>query len=142
MKNLKTLSGLALLLAFLGTTALSAQSDTEPQSTQTQVNNTTPDDPDNPHNPPPPMGLSIDEKEYIAFYEAYPNPTDGIVHLKFNELQPGMKLVVTNIMGQIVMSKELDVSPSEVILDIDLGDLKPGIYVMNVGKQSSKLRVL
>ena len=77
-----------------------------------------------------PSALSIDSiyKTKIAIY---PNPSNGVINVKFNDI-PVSKIDVVNVLGQVVKSIKLDASSLETQESIDLSGNANGIYIINV----------
>ncbi len=62
----------------------------------------------------------------------FPNPNNGIFSVKFTEQpQETYNLSVINVMGQTVYQKQ-NVKPEGDLLNIDLGNLSKGIYLINI----------
>ena len=89
----------------------------------------------------------IDEPEAetsLPLLTAYPNPTQDEVTLLFRSTRPrdGMQLVVTNLLGQTVLSRPLGaVRPGENLRDVSLGHLQPGIYILSIRGDGVEKRV-
>lgn len=75
-------------------------------------------------------------------FDLYPNPSNGIVNLVFNQNWPGAQLRVLNIQGQLVMQQRLT---GRVNLEIDVSGLPAGMYVVQTlmdGQQFSRRLVV
>ena len=89
-------------------------------------------------------GLSTVGVETIALereIKVYPNPNSGVFTLNINNPSgEKMKIVITNIQGQVVMEKEL-VSTLIHNEQIDLRSFSRGLYFLKVDNQVSKILV-
>lgn len=81
------------------------------------------------------MIIGIDElaKENLEL-SIFPNPTDGVIHLRFDILSD-FEIEIINELGQIIFSEKIgDTSPEK---SIDISSFQNGIYFLKVqGKQS------
>jgi hypothetical protein len=71
---------------------------------------------------------------------AFPNPTDGILHLNMNAPATGDSPFVINVMdlqGRIVFSQTSEMGVDKHELTIDLNDYGKGLYMVNVSKAST-----
>ncbi|MFM7078321.1 MAG: T9SS type A sorting domain-containing protein, partial [Bacteroidota bacterium] len=71
---------------------------------------------------------------------AFPNPTDGILHLKMDAPATGDSPFVINIMdlqGKIVFSQTSEMGVDKHELTIDLNTYGKGLYMVNVSKAST-----
>ncbi|KXX67047.1 T9SS type A sorting domain-containing protein [Flammeovirga sp. SJP92] len=69
----------------------------------------------------------------------YPNPTEGVFHIKWGQLTQNSRIIVYNLMGQVVLDKTL--AQSESISTIDLKGQNIGVYLiklMTEGKITTK----
>ncbi|MGM0648066.1 MAG: T9SS type A sorting domain-containing protein [Bacteroidota bacterium] len=66
----------------------------------------------------------INLKSKSANFQIYPNPCINILKIKFNGLEKGSKLRITNLNGQVVYRKKL----TDSTITIDISALRPGIY--------------
>jgi hypothetical protein len=63
----------------------------------------------------------------------YPNPSTGLVNIEYNlEQNTAMKVTVTDVVGQVVMSRELRAANSAQRQTLDLGDLSNGMYLIKM----------
>lgn len=80
--------------------------------------------------------VGIDE-ETEGFNSVYPNPTTGIVNI--NPAIDGIKqLTVTNMLGEVVISKEVLVVAGGVF-NVDLTEQPAGIYLVKLGSASQRI---
>ena len=77
-----------------------------------------------------PSALSIDSV-YKTKITIYPNPSNGVINVKFNDI-PVSKIDVVNVLGQVVKSIKLDASSLETQESIDLSVNANGLYIINV----------
>ncbi len=85
--------------------------------------------------------VGIEEREIVRDISIYPNPNSGIFTLKINNpSSEDMKVVITNIQGQVVLEKEL-ISVSSHTEQINLSSFSRGLYFLKVGSQVNKIVV-
>lgn len=105
----------------------------------------------NPANQPPltamrivwtPTGLSLDSV-YKTKVAIYPNPSNGIINVSYNEI-PVSNINVVNVLGQVVKSIKLDPSKLQTSESIDMSGNANGIYIINVSttETSSSYKVV
>ncbi|MBK0404565.1 PKD domain-containing protein [Adhaeribacter sp. BT258] len=71
-----------------------------------------------------------------AAFEVYPNPSAGMVNLRLNNNTPeDFNLEVTNVLGQVLMRKEMSLSEDQA-KPLDLRSLAKGVYFIKI--QNSK----
>ena len=58
----------------------------------------------------------------------YPNPTNGIVHIRLDDLHEYNELKIFNAIGQVV--SVVAVSPGNKVVTVDLGKMHDGVYVV------------
>ena len=83
------------------------------------------------------LGYHYDTDESIAQkFRVYPNPTNGIITIQNSSpLAPHSSFVITNLMGQTLMSGQITNENQQ----IDLGHLSPGMYFITVGQATQKI---
>lgn len=69
--------------------------------------------------------------------QLYPNPTNGYVVLKSNELFGQQTVFVVDVMGQIVLSQVLPITENKTSLWV--GNLPNGVYFVQLGNDVEKL---
>ena len=69
------------------------------------------------------------EEELLASYSIYPNPVRNELHMSFTNYQ-AQRILVTNLAGKIVLSKQVDKGADEV--QLETGSLANGIYLVQV----------
>ncbi|MCH8545746.1 MAG: M36 family metallopeptidase [Cryomorphaceae bacterium] len=69
--------------------------------------------------------------------KAYPNPTDGIVHIDFALWEGHMQIDVTGLDGRVVKHWEERVLPNSRA-DLDLRDLPAGMYILTIRAENGK----
>lgn len=63
----------------------------------------------------------------------YPNPTTGLVNLEYNlDNAASMKVTVTDVVGKVVMSRDLRAASGAQRQTLDLGNLSNGMYLLKV----------
>lgn len=80
--------------------------------------------------------LSENIPENILF-SAFPNPASGLVSIKHN-LQADGQLMITDITGKVVKNQRI--VPGGGITQVDISDLRPGVYVYSL--QSGNKRII
>ena len=66
----------------------------------------------------------------VATATIYPNPTTDNVNIKVENIQGLTQVRIANISGQIVLDQQVNIANDDV--NIQLPDLKPGIYFVNI----------
>ena len=89
-----------------------------------------------------PSALSLDNV-YKTKVEIYPNPSDGIINVKYNDI-PVNKIYVVNMLGQVVKTMKFDPLLSETSQCVDLSTQPNGLYIINVSTKetSSSYKVI
>lgn len=89
-----------------------------------------------------PSALSL-ESLYKGKMAIYPNPSNGIVNLQFNDI-PVSNIDVVNVLGQVVKSVKINANSSENSKSIDLSGEANGVYIINVStnETSSSYKVV
>ena len=89
-----------------------------------------------------PSALSLDNV-YKTKVEIYPNPSDGIINVKYNDI-PVNKIYVVNMLGQVVKTMKFDPSTAETSQSVDLSNQPNGLYIINVSTKetSSNYKVI
>lgn len=89
-----------------------------------------------------PSALSL-ENVYKTKIAIYPNPSNGIINVQYNDI-PVNKIDVVNALGQVVKSIKRDASSSETLESIDLSGNANGLYIINVStnETSSSYKVV
>jgi hypothetical protein len=82
-----------------------------------------------------PTALSLDNV-YKTKVDIYPNPSNGIINVKYNDI-PVNKIYVVNILGQVVKTMKFDPSTSETSQCVDLSDQPNGLYIINVSTKET-----
>jgi hypothetical protein len=77
------------------------------------------------------------EEEVEGFNSVYPNPSTGIVNIN-PAIDGNKQLTVTNMLGEVVLSKELNVIAGG-IFTIDLTEQPAGIYLVKLGNASQRI---
>jgi len=69
----------------------------------------------------------------------FPSPANDILKLKSSSLNGAYKLVITDILGRVVRTKEVEMIENSVV-EIVVSDLKSGIYIVNVYNQGKSTK--
>ena len=75
--------------------------------------------------------MGVDENAELSF-TVYPNPTNGLLFVLSKNAQ---EYRITNLLGQTVKSGSITAEPQQ----IDVRDLKVGMYFITVGEQTQKI---
>lgn len=68
--------------------------------------------------------------------QIYPNPTSGIVHVKFAKIpEADTKISVFDLSGKLVLQRDV-ISLND---DLDLNNCRPGIYLLKIGNNNSQV---
>ncbi len=70
-----------------------------------------------------------------------PNPAQDLVNIKIGALNPGtVKLSIYDLIGRVVLSKDIEHNSNDEVHSIDISSLKAGIYLVyaNTGNSTSK----
>lgn len=86
------------------------------------------------------------EEQSIAFFDIYPNPTDGKVNLVIGEtLQSKAIIEVYDLLGVCLMSKTVSLLQQGETISLDLGKMLSGLYIIKLstenGSYSKKVSV-
>ncbi len=85
--------------------------------------------------------IGLEEVEDLEGMRVYPNPTDGIMKVRFSRSSTG-QLQVSNLLGEIVYVRELSYTQHQVI-EIDLSAYPSGVYSVQLtddrGRTNSKI---
>lgn len=78
--------------------------------------------------------LEIEGREIISSVNFYPNPTQGILNIKFNGYTNSINILIFNEIGMQVFSEKIsDYSPQKVLNhQVDLSRLARGIYIVHL----------
>jgi PKD repeat protein len=83
--------------------------------------------------------VSVEEIFGIQGIVVYPNPTNGLLKVKFDLEHTALKIVVMNLLGDIIYEKSLlDIGNSNVDQIIDISEFSKGIYVIQVTCDSNQ----
>jgi hypothetical protein len=79
-----------------------------------------------------------------SIYEAYPNPTSGLVTVKMDKIFAGSVLKVTDLLGKEVYTRSFDINQFNKEIKIDLSSFAKGIYLFNLtsGKSSTSKKII
>jgi hypothetical protein len=84
--------------------------------------------------------LGVQENEIASQLNVYPNPAHNLLNLSGNfKFTGNVKYSVTNILGEEVISSEMNISEGVQNKTIDISQLKAGIYILNVENQKGKV---
>jgi uncharacterized delta-60 repeat protein len=80
------------------------------------------------------LSTTVNAEEYLVDgMTIYPNPTDGIVNINFDNLYPDKALVsISNALGQVVFKDWINPAASGYSKAIDLHGNQPGMYILTV----------
>lgn len=98
-------------------------------------------------NPDPmPCGFAGIEEEKNASFAVYPNPANEMVTISFNASQTDLNTInIYNMLGELVLTNQIQMTVGINRFDIDLGNYHPGNYIVeintNAGVLTQKLQV-
>ena len=76
--------------------------------------------------------VGINESQELTF-SVSPNPADDMIQLQLNTLVSGnVQLDFHNSIGKLVSSRTLSNNNSNSVIDVDVSDLKSGVYMMTI----------
>ena len=81
--------------------------------------------------------VSVEELGAIATIGVYPNPTDGRFEINFGAFTGEMNVEISNSLGQVVYSTQLQVNANQIEA-IDLSGLVKGVYQVSLQGESGK----
>jgi len=84
--------------------------------------------------------IGIAELSDATRLQIFPNPSNGVFHISFSEINPYEKLIVFNALGESIFNLE---TKNQETLDIDLSGQVPGIYLLRFedGNQYQTARI-
>jgi hypothetical protein len=88
---------------------------------------------------PAPISTSIPEGKahYISSLNAYPNPAHDRLHLEFSDGASNLnRYVVYDLIGHVVLQKELGPLPDKYTENIDLSGLANGLYIVTLSSDN------
>ena len=77
--------------------------------------------------------LGIEETTVENGFDIYPNPANGIIYVKSNDVNSDYQIV--NILGETVISGEI----TSEIQQIDISNLSDGIYLIRIHNKTMKI---
>ena len=82
-------------------------------------------------------GIADNQNTAISQMSIYPNPNNGAFSISYNSVKVSqISLVVTDLLGRVVMTKELNSSIGNNLLDIDAGNLPKGTYIVKLSNDA------
>lgn len=78
--------------------------------------------------------INVGIKELNQQISLYPNPVTDILKLEFNSAYPG-EIIILNLLGQSILSRKV----SNKTMEIDLTDLKRGVYFLEIKMGEKRL---
>jgi thermitase len=73
-----------------------------------------------------------DLKDESADLQVFPNPSKGVFTLSSASILGGGNLEVSNMTGQIIMSKKLQNTDNQLYIDVDLSSQPTGVYFIHI----------
>ncbi len=78
----------------------------------------------------------IQEAANMLSFEVYPNPAGNFVHININDTKSNdLKVQVYDILGKLVKTQPI----TERTTQLDIQNLKSGVYILKVGNSSKRL---
>ena len=86
-----------------------------------------------------PTSIKTNATSNVSF-EVYPNPTKGETNLKINAVNAGnTNVVVVNTLGQVVYSKQIELTVGINTLQLDANNFANGLYTVMVESQNGSM---
>ncbi|MFO7723873.1 MAG: T9SS type A sorting domain-containing protein, partial [Bacteroidales bacterium] len=80
----------------------------------------------------------IDDNVEISQVEVYPNPSDGLVNLLFNNFEGSYDMTILNDLGQTIMAEKIEVQTSgRFMKQIDLSTQPTGMYFIRLMNENT-----
>ena len=80
--------------------------------------------------------LSAEEQSTVPF-SLFPNPTDGKIHLRFEAEEQGKAFVeVFNLLGEKMITKNVQPLSHGEVVSLDLSRLAPGLYIVKLSTKN------
>jgi hypothetical protein len=80
-----------------------------------------------------PLGINKSTVSAVSDVVVYPNPSNGQFTIQFNgSHSENVKIVISNLLGQIVTQKEYQLMDGKQILSLNIPSLKKGVYLLKV----------
>jgi hypothetical protein len=71
--------------------------------------------------------------------DVFPNPTNDKIYIEINQQLNLQAISVVNLAGKVVYQQRCTHHPAEKMLEIDLSDQEPGIYIINLVNSEQKI---
>ena len=82
----------------------------------------------------------VEDAVNIKDLQLFPNPTSGLMRVSFNmEKTSDVQLIVTNIMGQMVLSQDIQINAGNYGTDIDASAFGQGIFFLNLATKEGRI---
>jgi len=81
--------------------------------------------------------VSTEQADLLLEAKIFPNPTEGMLKIQFDELIGNVEISLTNALGQRILTKNLENAPQ--IIDLDLNNQTRGLYILRVDSDHGKL---
>jgi hypothetical protein len=81
----------------------------------------------------------LNEEDFVAQLQAYPNPAHEVVHLRIRGPIPAAPLQVFDAMGRLIRTTQL--SPTDSDPRLSLTDFPAGLYILRCGTLTQRLTV-
>lgn len=76
----------------------------------------------------------------ITDLQLFPNPTSSLMRVSFNmEKTSDVQLIVTNIMGQVVLSQDIQINAGNYGTEIDASSFGQGIFFLNLATKEGRI---
>ena len=77
----------------------------------------------------------LEEEGVHAMFDVFPNPGTGEFEICFHDMKGTVGLRVADLMGVVVMEKDVNCELEKQYVDLDLKGLPPGVYIVNASYQ-------
>ncbi|MEO8146630.1 MAG: glycosyl hydrolase family 18 protein [Bacteroidia bacterium] len=84
---------------------------------------------------PPRFGESTENETSAITLNIFPNPTQNFLNISLTNVEPDSKLIIRNVMGQIVYQSEIT-DGGDVDEQIDVSELTAAVYVLTIVSES------
>jgi PKD repeat protein len=83
---------------------------------------------------------SINENDLLSKLNVFPNPSNGLFNVQFNSTDASTKLTVLNLLGEVILKKELvQTANGNYDTQIDLSNYPNGIYLINISTENQNI---
>ena len=82
----------------------------------------------------------VNNFRYSQFFKLYPNPAVSTIHFQYIDDKTGkLKVSAYDVSGRMVVVQEFSKDQSLISKEINISNLKPGVYYMQIEQDGKKL---